>query len=165
MMDDDLDGMEDVDGFDEEGDDGLADFAEFFDEKTLDSMIHDAVECLALDPFKRENVWTHGHRKGLRDVARLLCDWDPELGIEYGLIPAAARPAIEDWDVTRSLMALKVIITIIDSGRLEDVLTLVNRAKDEMVRTHDDLHWDSAEAAIGAIEWGDFLHWPPTRST
>lgn len=160
MMDDELDGMEDVDGFDEEGEegeDGLAVFAEFFDEETLDYLITDTVECLVRDPFKREHVWTHGHRKALQDVTRMLCDWDPGLGIEYGLFPAAARPAMEDWDVTRSRMALKVIITIIDSGRLEDFLTLVNQAKDEMVRTHDTLHWDSAEVAIGAIAWGDFL--------
>ena len=48
------------------------------------------------------------------------------------------------------------IIRIISADRLDEFPALVNQAKDRMVHSYDDQHWDSAEVAIGAIQWGDF---------
>lgn len=137
--------------------DGLAALAFLLSETQLNQLIDWTVDDLVINPLRRQGIWARVHRTGLADLARLLCDQDPALGIELGLYPdGAARPGIEDWDLTRHAIALKLIIKIIHGGRLDEFLALVNQAKDRMVHSYDNLHWDSAEVAIGAIEWGDF---------
>ncbi|MGB7962224.1 MAG: hypothetical protein WCF12_04585 [Propionicimonas sp.] len=136
---------------------GLADLAYLMSDTEVDQMIQWTVDDLVFNPLRKQSIWAQVHRTGLADLARLLCDQDPALGIELGLYPdGAARPVIEDWDLTRHAIALKLLIKIIHGGRLDEFLALVNQAKDRMLHSYDDLHWASAEVAIGAIEWGDF---------